>query len=246
MMTKSFLAAVACLGLGLGSATQAATVTQSVPLVYPALNGSNSISMIFDQFDPTLGTLTGVSIRVAGTAMLTASYTNETPQPYDMSFQYDITFDKLFSPRRLDHVIPRGEEVNFYVGASSDTVSATIQPGETYVFQATPFLFDETYQVVPSRRHLFVGTGQYAIRPFTSASTPGTQLVILDPVGYAKFPRDPNSFALVRRNLLDIPFDGAFSVTYTYEAAAVPLPATGLMLLCALGGMAAARRRRAS
>jgi hypothetical protein len=63
--TCRFLAAVCCLVLGLSSLVSAETVLQSNPY---SVGGSFPQTLNWNKFDPSLGTLTGVSLAINGTS----------------------------------------------------------------------------------------------------------------------------------------------------------------------------------
>jgi opacity protein-like surface antigen len=80
---KKLLAAAALAALSIGSAN-AATVTQSAPLVLDTTEINQSFS--FNQFDASLGTLTSVLINLDGRAISSASFENNAAQAQNFSF----------------------------------------------------------------------------------------------------------------------------------------------------------------
>jgi hypothetical protein len=69
-------------------ASQAATITQSAPLVLATTEINQAFS--FNQFDAGLGNLTGVAITLTGRGISSASLLNTAAQAQDFTFKSDI------------------------------------------------------------------------------------------------------------------------------------------------------------
>ena len=81
--TRRLLAATCCLALGLSSLVRAETVLQSNP--YSVADSPTPQTLNWNKFDPSLGTLTGVSLTINGTSSGYVLVQNTDVDPIDLS-----------------------------------------------------------------------------------------------------------------------------------------------------------------
>lgn len=236
MKAVGLMAACGVMALMAGTAS-AATITQNFAAPQSENLTDPTATATFDRFDASQGTLTGVVLRLA------ADFT---------TFQWFKAMDSLNSrfpaelSGSLDDSLFHASSSLFdgahalLAGGAYETITTTV-PGE-YVESARiersgviEFLFSDAADLAK-----FVGSDTFDIDLGVSTEWEGQ--IVSSGIFTSQSSRSTAGFGLVTHH--------GFSATLTYDfeaPAPVPLPAAGVLLLTAMGGLGAVgARRRAS
>ena len=200
----------------------AATLTFSDTFDSLGTDFSNQ-TLTVGQFNPALGTLTGIALNLAGTAHLTqrAESLAATPAAIQASSTETFTFTGLGS-------FPITETVTFLTNFNSSAFDGVIDFGGTSGFSSNGTVsYSDTQTVLASNFATFIGNGSHT--SFLSA-TGSTNFSGGDGLAYQYSGSTSTSLTLI----------------YTYTVAAVPEPSTWAMMLLGFAGVGFMTYRRKS
>lgn len=218
-MFKPMTAVLAGVGfLMAASGAQAATITftDTLPLQDVELGGTVSVA----QFDPSLGTLTGVTWSLTGAIASILGIQNDGPNTVQGSAFTSVDFD--FDSA----VLSLGASPDFNVFATTGLVS--LGSGETVLFPVTASTTITGSEAVSAS---FIGLSLVDVLYFTTTGFGGS--------GFG------GDITISQATDAGI----QFSITYEYdEVSEVPLPAAAPLMAAGLGlfGLYGARRRKAA
>jgi len=242
---KLLVGTVLALGVGLGmSAPASATPCSAGTCTYTGSTGLLLLPQFapaagtYSQFDPSLGTLTGISLSV--TAGLSTSGTVQNTGAAAASFQYSVT------------------AVVSSIG--TDPLSTTIFTGNAgQGFTVTTAAAQQTFINLAAGASAPFGTGAGNLNPYTET---GSATLAVSSANFSPFiaTGTPNIYsmdvsmlgsftALGAANVnSSLTTDGSesWTLTYTYTPAPVPEPATMALLVTGLIGLGTARWRKRS
>ncbi|MFM2241821.1 MAG: hypothetical protein RLZ97_676 [Verrucomicrobiota bacterium] len=218
-----------------GSSLQAATIVQSQSFSV----AQDDLNFVFNKFDTSLGTLTGVSITLnytrsggyvvadnEGASQATISFTHNTNVGVDADQEILDWTNLAGGARLLSSTSNRSTASlpNIVIGADSEGGSADFTGSDSYRFDLAAV--EKTSSGSFANISQFQGAGTYSV---PVSVTQGTTVTGSGAFAQATQP------ALV---------EGSFTITYTYDAAApVPEP-SGAMLSMISAGILLSRRRR--
>lgn len=218
------VAAVAGLALAGVGAAHAGTISGGT-VVYPVfpVTGNEPINqtMVFNQFNPTLGTLTGVSIAIDDNTSATIEITNQSSAA--TSFPFSITGSVTVS-----------DPSNIVLATDPNPINVSSSTGTLAVgsaFGPNTYTTSSSATINLGALSEFIGSGSIDLNLLASS---------LDTVTGAG---NTTSFSANG--------SGSVSVTYNYStaSASTPIPATGLLSLVGglamVGGVAIRRRFKA-
>ena len=217
MTIRPMLAAAILSGLTMFATAQAATITLtgSVSLSDVELSGALSAP----QFDPTLGTLTGVTWSITGAIASIIGISNDSAGPITGSAFTSVDFNVAST------VLSLGASPDFNVFASTGTVALGV--GESVLFPVTAFTTITGSEMVSAA---FIGSSVFEVLYLTITS-----------FGGSGFGGDVSI-----SQATDAGID--FSITYEFETVApeIPLPAAAPLMAAGLGalGLFGVRRRK--
>jgi hypothetical protein len=210
-------------GLAVAASAQSTTSTQTATVALTPTNVNTNMS--FAQFDPSLGTLTSITINLTGTAFSTASV-NSITAPGSNAYEFDsASTTHLQRPggiNTLITVLPFNPETQNLGGASDPALPFTF-PNNTATDTSGPTIFSGASDLT-----LFTGPGTILL-PFKVNGSSGVN-----------GPGTINSSVSTQGG-------GSATLFYTYTAftTATPEPGTWAMLIAgASTGLVALRRRR--
>lgn len=199
-------------------------------------------TFLFSRFDPSLGTLTGVSFRMDGTVTdLETAYTNHTGSTFNLDYSAALTFSNIFSTDRTDGIISTPTSITLGLSDQSAPQSIAIAPNDTATVGPFSFSYDASQIINAAFLNRFIGNQDFSFLLIATLVEPAS-IVGRSSSG----PGDP---ILTRNRAPGVTFDGTLSLTYEYTPsvvttvplpAALPLLAGGLSLLV----IGAGRRRR--
>lgn len=235
-LSSHALHAAAALGLvaSLAMPALAETVLQDKPYTVVGTSGSaSSLGLTWDKFDPSLGTLTGVSLSINGTASGSVSVENtdvDAISLFDFFNRVRLTFSGTGSK-------PGSQTTNNTALVSSPLIPTS--PG-TYSLgggSTQSFTLDPASQALSGLSNNLDAFLAY----FTGPGSFSTSLTQLPAIGSSN-----SGFTTVDNSGLSS--GGAVSITYTYTPVPVPEPSTYALAAVGLGlaGFVRARRRRAA
>lgn len=208
-------------------AANADTITQSDPVLIDTTAGGSSESLNFDQFNSALGTLTGVSFELTGTADAVYSVATNSTSAFTTTGTTSTTLQVSgtgFTP---------ASSPTLTAGVTDGAVNASPSSGtftETY-FPGSASAVDLSGSVDSGSLAAFIGAGTVAFAAeFPSATSSGS------------FTNPAGTFAGAGGGGQA---SGSLEVTYDYTP--VPLPASAWLALSGLIGLGAlARKQRAA
>lgn len=201
-------------GALLASPAHAVTISFSDQLVLQDVEINGTLSV--PQFDPSLGTLTGVTFSITGAIASILGITNNSTRTVSGTASTSVGFD-VSSP-----VISLPASPDFSVVGSTGLV--TLAPGEIAMFPVTG-TFTLSDSVAPSAA--FIGGGTVDLDFMTTTSFSGSGFggdIIISQATDAGI---------------------MFEIEYEFDAVAIPLPATAPLLAAAAGLFLFVGRRRA-
>lgn len=210
----------------------------------PTNTSPETDTFLFSRFDPSQGTLTGVSFRIDGTVTdLETAYTNHTGSTFNLDYSAALTFSNTFSTDRTDGVISSSTSITLGLSDQSAPQAIAIAPNDTATIGPFAFGFDATNIINVSFLNRFIGTQDFSFLLIAGLREPSSII--------GRSSSGPDDPILTRDRAPGVTFDGTLSLTYEFTPSAVttvPLPAAlpllaGGLAILALG---AGRRRRAA
>lgn len=231
LSSTAAILALTLLPLGVNAASVATTV------IAPSISGSGNFNLVpitgLDQFDPSNGTLTGISFTL-GIA----------------SFDIDIslggwedpgtgaTFDyaDLYGQISLDVAKPGGGGLLFSTTSFGDTIFDEFDSVNSTGPFSPPATQDATARLIGDDLFDgFIGTGEVSNMSWGVFAFGHPELVALSDGSFAYGDPQIDSFSAGPATI---------TIDYTYTPAEVPLPAAAWLFISALGGLGVIKRRR--
>ena len=209
------------------SGAHAAVLSISQTNNFVDVNATNSPTLTWQQFNPSLGTLTGINFSVSG--YLSGSFNvaagAANVQVEDSSSRYRFSFDGTNGPGTVNSAninpIPTTPESDIgYQIALNTNQTFTINNGNNLSYAS---LVRDWFNSSPNFVTYFTGTGSVSsiVAQILSVSTTGGSYTLNSDLAKTA---------------------GTATLTYTY----VPEPSSGSLILLGLGGLVALRRARRS
>lgn len=229
MTTIRMIAASSLLALAAGTAS-AATVTQNFDLGPSTLSSGTAT---FDKFDSAQGVLNSVTLTL-GADFITQLFAEKTIEGRDSTARNASFFDTFF---------------RFAGGDLFDLIEVDTPDG-TFDDVTSSVLGEQVFGKAIARSHSvtltsggaldlakFIGTGTFDVALGVYSTLFGFE----ENGTSSQWSSNGNGLTGIRTD-----YSLSASLTYDFAPAPVPLPAAGLLLLAAVGGLGAAARRRAS